>query len=322
MASSSAQLYRKPATSTSGKGRSSLLFTLAARIDRSTLPLQARNVLLAQLRASNNDFGTEIFPANIGVAVEGRISYITARRWAKRMCQEIHVCGRCGYRGWLNAEGTCPKPRCRSKNVQGTGRRILKEKHGCNWLSPTGVRRPVTYEIDPEAIPGAYETYAEFKRRTRNVVSFRRVSSPIHRRSVPATKAEPQIQSAASPATSAAPPLSQPSAQPSGPKSRQLTRSERKYLAERVPQLMKTGNLAQDAAIAEACRRSLTMIPVASALAAWMRSGRHGFKADDVTVHQDERGPCTRHPDSGLTPWGTCYACYSERCGYKPGGGS
>jgi hypothetical protein len=25
------------------------------------------------------------------------------------------------------------------------------------------------------------------------------------------------------------------------------------------------------------------------------------------------RGPCAKHPDSGLTQWGTCWACYSEQ---------
>ena len=32
---------------------------------------------------------------------------------------------------------------------------------------------------------------------------------------------------------------------------------------------------------------------------------------------QSAAGNCARHPDSGLTPWGTCYGCYFEKHGSK-----
>jgi hypothetical protein len=31
-----------------------------------------------------------------------------------------------------------------------------------------------------------------------------------------------------------------------------------------------------------------------------------------------ERETCSRHPESGLTQWGTCWACYAERCSSEP----
>jgi hypothetical protein len=34
---------------------------------------------------------------------------------------------------------------------------------------------------------------------------------------------------------------------------------------------------------------------------------------------QNGREECTRHPESGLTEWGTCWACYAESYGYKIG---
>lgn len=33
---------------------------------------------------------------------------------------------------------------------------------------------------------------------------------------------------------------------------------------------------------------------------------------------ENGREECTRHPDSGRTQWGTCWACYSEECSSKP----
>jgi hypothetical protein len=32
-------------------------------------------------------------------------------------------------------------------------------------------------------------------------------------------------------------------------------------------------------------------------------------------LRAEKNGPCERHPDSGLTNWGTCWACYSEKHG-------
>lgn len=34
---------------------------------------------------------------------------------------------------------------------------------------------------------------------------------------------------------------------------------------------------------------------------------------------ENGREECTVHPDSGLTQWGTCWACYAERYGYQTG---
>jgi hypothetical protein len=34
---------------------------------------------------------------------------------------------------------------------------------------------------------------------------------------------------------------------------------------------------------------------------------------------ENGREECTRHPDSGRTQWGTCWACYSEECSSQSG---
>jgi hypothetical protein len=34
---------------------------------------------------------------------------------------------------------------------------------------------------------------------------------------------------------------------------------------------------------------------------------------------ENGREECTVHPDSGLTQWGTCWACYSEECSSRSG---
>jgi hypothetical protein len=34
---------------------------------------------------------------------------------------------------------------------------------------------------------------------------------------------------------------------------------------------------------------------------------------------ENGREECTRHPDSGLTQWGTCWACYSNECSSRSG---
>jgi hypothetical protein len=39
------------------------------------------------------------------------------------------------------------------------------------------------------------------------------------------------------------------------------------------------------------------------------------FRNQNQPTSVGNNSPCESHPESGLTNWGTCWQCYSERCG-------
>lgn len=184
--------------------------------------------------------------------------------------------------------------------------KILHKKHDANeFISGKGLRRPATYVLNGTSAKwlAPRETYPQWQRRNRRLAPLRKRPQRPASHNLPSNEGAKQEVEAVKPAPVAA-------LQPVPPRQAVATRGDERTQKRRQAIVGSIRHFASKGyAENEAIRSACVACGLARELVdVELKAINFDFERDSAPIGL--KG-CAKHPESGLTQWGTCWACYS-----------